>query len=276
MPTWPVTRGYTRLFGPWLMHAAVATSADAVLAGAAATAATNIAASIPYLSVMSHVLYPTTRTTVTGTVVVTDGRPAFPLWALLSTATAPTVYELHEPTYFVRTAANGSFSIPGVPPGNYTLYVSGAPGGACTITDVLRRPSVLVAASAPPVTALGVVSWTPSDARDRILWSIGGVDRSGSEFKLGASPRDWYLPGAVPGTLTFTVGSSREAADWYYAQTQGGTWTVKFNLPTTYSGTATLAVSASMTQGDSPTVRGRTERDGVDGEGSPACVCDGG
>ena len=49
---------------------------------------------------------------------------------------------------------------------------------------------------------------------------IGFVDRMGGEFGLGNQPRDWFLPGKVPGTLTFTIGSSHEPRDWFYAQTQ--------------------------------------------------------
>ena len=52
-----------------------------------------------------------------------------------------------------------------------------------------------------------------------------------------------FLPsGLVPGDLTFTVGKSN-VTDWYYAQTQGGTWTVAFTLPAALSGTAYLTIS---------------------------------
>jgi uncharacterized protein YfaS (alpha-2-macroglobulin family) len=52
-----------------------------------------------------------------------------------------------------------------------------------------------------------------------------------------------FLPsGLVPGDLTFTVGKSK-VTDWYYAQTQGGTWTVAFTLPAALSGTAYLTIS---------------------------------
>ena len=158
--------------------------------------------------------------------------------------------EIHENTYFVLTASDGSFSIPGVPPGTYALYISGG-STSCTVFDVLRREGVVVSSG---TTALGRINWTPSDATHTHLWSIGGIDRSGGEFALGHAPRDWYLPGAIPGSLTFTIGQSHEPTDWYYAQTQGGSWTVAFSLPQTYTGTANLVVSASLTQGNSPSV----------------------
>ena len=134
-----------------------------------------------------------------------------------------------------------------MPAGTYSLYVFGASG---SITDTLRLDGVTVT---PSNGTLGDIKWTPSDAAYTHLWQIGQADKEGGEFALGQGKRDWYLPGGVAGGLTFTVGSSGDA-DWYYAQTQAGTWTVKFDLPTTYTGTAVLTVAASLTDGDSPTV----------------------
>jgi len=50
------------------------------------------------------------------------------------------------------------------------------------------------------------------------------------------------------------VGSSWEPQDWYYAQTNAGTWTISFNLNRPYTGTAFLTVSTSMQQGGAPAV----------------------
>ena len=46
---------------------------------------------------------------------------------------------------------------------------------------------------------------------------------------------------------------------------QGGTWTVAFTVPTALSGTAHLTVSASLTQGDSPTVAVNGVSSGITG-----------
>ena len=249
LPDYPLAAGYRRLYGPWLQHVSTGTSADDSIAAALATARTAIVASWAGLPSVVHPLYAPLRSTVVGSVRVTDGRPGSALWVMLSTQAADVVYDIHENTYFVLTDAAGNFSLPGIPPGVYNLYVFAAGG---SITDVLRRGGVNVTAA--PTTQLGVVSWTPSDAGATFLWQIGGVDRTGGEFALARAPREWDLPGKIPGSLTFTIGTSREGTDWYYAQTQRGTWTVAFTLPQTYTGTGSLVVSASLTQGSSPSV----------------------
>jgi rhamnogalacturonan endolyase len=58
----------------------------------------------------------------------------------------------------------------------------------------------------------------------------------------------------IPGTLTFTIGESWEPTDWYYAQTNPGTWTIRFHLDRAYRGTAYLTVATSMQQRGAPTV----------------------
>lgn len=258
LPGYPVPSGYTRLYGPWLLHASVVDATagpDDLVADGEAAAAAAIAQSLNGLPFIQHPLYPQAdgRATVTGTVVVSDGRPAGGLWALLCTQAEPEVFLLRENTYFVPTNDDGTFALPGVPFGNYSLYVFSSSGGL--IPGLLRVDGVLVTnADGSGTVDLGAVAWTPADAGRTHLWQIGFADRQGGEFALGGSKREWLLPGSIPGDLTYTVGTSVDGADWYYAQTQGGTWTVSFDLPTSYAGTAYLRLGASLTQGDSPAV----------------------
>jgi rhamnogalacturonan endolyase len=111
-----------------------------------------------------------------------------------------------------------------------------------------------------------------------LLWQIGQADRMAGEFKFGDQPRtsQWMLQ--VPDNLTFTIGKSKEATDWYYAQ-KSGVWTVKFNLDKTFSGNACLTIAiaggggnvavamngtnvGSLNYGDDGSVRRATNRSG--------------
>jgi rhamnogalacturonan endolyase len=181
---------------------------------------------------------------------------------LLSTQSVSDVYTIHEPTYFVRTDAAGRFTLPGIPPawlpgtttpGSYTLY---AFAGRGSVTDQLVVPGVVVGGR---VQDLGTITWSPTN-RTSFLWQIGRADRTGGEFALAARPADrsnpraYEKPSHVPGDLTFEVGSSWEPQDWYYAQTNAGTWTVRFDVGRPYTGTVFLTVSSSMQQGGRPSV----------------------
>ena len=196
-------------------------------------------------------MYPTTsRTNVTGHIVLADPRPASGLWVLLSTKVAADVYTIKEPTWFVQTTDGGEFTLPGIPPGNYSMYVFAASG---SITEQLRKDGIIIAGGIP-VTDLGAIQWAPTDGSYTHLWQLGVSDRQGGEFRFGNASRDWDLPTQVPGSTTFTIGTSREGDDWYYAQTAPGTWTIQFALPRTYTGTAHLTVAASLTDSSSPSV----------------------
>ena len=262
LPAFPVPKGYTRFYGPFLHHSTVGTASDpaAFFSAAAAVAAANIQLANVVHPAVSHPWYPTARSTVRGRVAISDGRSAAALWVSLSIQRADMLFLVHEATRYVLTDATGSFSITGVPPGDYVLYLQAAAGD---ITDEYVSPSTIAVSGA--IVDIGTVTWTPSDAGRTTLWRIGEADRTGAEFALGRNPRSWTLPGLVPGDLVFTVGTSDPARDWYYAQTQAGTWTVAFTLPRAQSGTAFLTVSASLTDGDSPSVAVNGDASGITG-----------
>lgn len=265
VPNLPVSKGQVLFRGPWLTHISAlpaGSTEQQLLDDAAAVAGANIAQSMTYLPFIDNQpLYPTTaRANVTGRITVTDGRPGADLYVLLSEVVADDVYTIKQPTYFVVSqGAEGSFTLPGIPPGTYSLYVFSKAG---SIVDQTRVDGVVVAG---PVTDLGEVKVTPSDAGFTHVWQVGTADGKGGEFALGSAARSYTLPNQVPGDLTFTVGSSHEPTDWYYAQTAPGTWTVAFNLPRAYTGTAYLTVSASLTQGSSPTLRVNGGASGITG-----------
>ncbi len=266
LPGYPLSSGYTRLYGPWYTYI---TSGDPdkpgeMIAEAAAIARAEIAENLSGSRWISDPLYPVPerRTTVTGRLKIADGRPADGFWVLLSVQAATDVYSIHEPAYYVKTDAEGNFSLPGIPPawlpgtatpGTYTLYIFAGKG---SITDQYVRSGITVSGARQD---LGTITWAPAN-RTTFLWQIGGADRMGGEFALAASPAGWSNPRSfekasrVPGNLTFTIGSSWEPEDWYYAQTTGGTWTITFRLGRAYTGTGFFTVSSSMQQGHPPTI----------------------
>jgi rhamnogalacturonan endolyase len=216
---------------------------------------------------------PDQRTTVTGKLRIADGRPAGGHWVLLCTQNGNDVFALHEPTYFVKTAEDGSFSLPGIPPawqpgtrtpGTYNLYIWAAEG---SVTDQFKQTGITISGATQD---LGEIVWAPTN-HTTFLWQIGGADRKGGEFALAtdpttfANPRSFEKPSTVPATLTFTVGESWEPRDWYYAQANPGTWTVSFTLDRAPTGTAFLTASSSMQGGNRPTVAVNGSTTGITG-----------
>jgi rhamnogalacturonan endolyase len=265
-PGYPIPAGYRRLYGPWLTFFTVADPAqpDALIAQAARTAQAEISEHRDGAPWMADPLYPSRadRTTVTGRVRLTDGRPASNFHVILSTQDSDSVFPISEPTYFVKTDADGRFQMPGIPqawkpgqttPGSYVLYIQPADG---SVTDLYRRPSVVVSGRSQD---LGEITWTPT-VHGTFLWQIGRSDRTGGEYALATKspvtgkPRGYEKPSIIPADLTFTIGESWEPTHWYYAQTNRGTWTVRFTLDRAYKGTAYLTVATAMQQGGAPTV----------------------
>ena len=184
--------------------------------------------------------------------------------------------------FWVKTDANGNFTIPDVIAGaNYTLYAFG-PGAAGTFQsqnqtggnppnelDIPASPfSVTVTGGA--TNNLGNVIWTPTRVGPTVF-EIGYPDRTGGKFRHGD---DWWVgdigPGPTnpmpvwtkfleypfdfPSGLTYTVGSSRWTTDWNFCQPvvvdaagnyNGSTSTINFNLPSAPGATASLYVALS-------------------------------
>jgi rhamnogalacturonan endolyase len=137
--------------------------------------------------------------------------------------------------FYVKAEADGSFTLPHVRPGTYTLYAWQTQG---PITQSLAKDGIVVSGD---TLDLGVIDWDPP-YHPNLLWQIGKADRLAGEFKFGDQPRDSLWIQRVPADLTFTIGQSKEINDWYFAQ-KTGTWTVKFNLDKTYSGNGYLTIA---------------------------------
>jgi hypothetical protein len=209
------------------------------------------------------------RGTVTGTLVVSDAGAtpsAANVWvgvAATPVASNTTDFQFWSKNYqfWVKTDANGNFTIPDVLPGTYNLYAF----GPSAIGYMTRTNYVTVTAGA--TAALGTVTWTPGRQAPTI-WEIGTPDRTSKEFKHGT---DYWVQGSYPdpnwanfmrykdefpNEVNYTIGTSNPATDWNYvqpynivgtAQTVAPEWKVNFSLATapTASSTASIYVAAA-------------------------------
>ena len=220
----------------------------------------------------------TNRGTVTGKMVISDsGNPnasAGGLWVGLvqQPLTSTGSYDFQQWAkpyqFWVKTDANGNFSIPDVIAGtNYTLYAFG-PGAAATFMSQSQTggsPPLLYDVPATPFSItvtnvgtnnLGTVTWTPARV-GATVFEIGYPDRTGQKFRhgddywvgdIGPSPTapspiwsKWLeYPFDFPSGPNYLVGSSRWSTDWNFIQpvvtdSQGNynasASTITFNLP---------------------------------------------
>jgi rhamnogalacturonan endolyase len=114
--------------------------------------------------------------------------------------------------FWVHGGEDGNFSIPNVIPGTYTLHA---------ITDgVLGEfAKADITVEAGKTIDLGNLTWTPV-RKGKEIWDIGIPNRSGKEFTNGDKfydPRGPLLyPKLFPNDVTFVIGKSDPAKDWFY------------------------------------------------------------
>ncbi len=286
-------RAGQKIHGPWYLYFNTGDTPEAILADAKKTAEAE-QKKWPY-SWVEEPLYPVKRTTVTGQLKISHDRSAARAYIILgqpansggrgggrggaagaNSGAAPdrasVLYtQAGDYIYYVKADADGKFTLPAVRPGTYTLYAWQTQG---PITQSFAKDGIVVTGD---TLDLGAVAWDPP-WHPNFLWQIGQADRMAGEFKFGDQPRtsQWMLQ--VPAEMTFIIGQSKEASDWYYAQ-KTGVWTVKFNLDKTFSGNAYLTIAiaggggrvtasmngaevGSLSYGDDASVRRATNRSG--------------
>jgi rhamnogalacturonan endolyase len=221
-----------KLYGPWFVYFNNGSISDAQAQAAAQQG------QWPY-TWLSNAAYPLSRTTVTGTLRLADGRAAAGAAVTLAQPGGDVYAQGSGYIFSAQADSSGHFTIPLVRPGTYSLYAWANGGSIGDITDQYERDNVTVSGSS---TDLGTLTWTPVEYSN-LLWQIGTADRKATEFKLGNIPRQYGLWNQTSANLTYTIGSSTPANNWYYAQTAVGTWTVNFNLSQVPSGTAHLTVA---------------------------------
>jgi rhamnogalacturonan endolyase len=245
-----------KIFGPWYLYFNTGDSGPAIIADAAKVAAAE-KAKWPY-AWMNEPLYPLKRATVTGQIAISHGRSAAFAYVILGQPQNPPsrggfgrgpgaggpagvpdrasiLYnQWGGYIYYAKADAQGNFSLPAVRPGTYTLYAWQTQG---PITQSLARDGVEVTAGS---VDLGTVAWDPP-YHPHLLFQIGAADRMADEFKFGSALRTNQWVNQIPDHLTFTVGTSDPAKDWYYAQ-HAGIWTINFNVADVPAGNAYLTI----------------------------------
>ena len=239
-----LNEGEKKLYGPFLLCATYST--DPV--GYARSQATTEAAAWPY-QWFENDLYPRERGTVRGHLNVTTGQRNDSVRIVLAQEKGKDpIAMMHGYQFWTLTDANGDFEIKNVRPGDYSLFAYAKAG---EVTDMLEQDDITVSVGE---NNLGTIDWTPKKYT-QLLWMIGQNDRRSSEFKYSDALRQYGLWEQIPANLTYTIGQSNEATDWYYAQTQkNGTWTVKFNLDERPAGRVYLTASLAGCSGTGSTI----------------------
>ena len=298
--SWAAGEVWSKVYGPYFIYCdniasaitATNTAAQMIYADALAQAAVEQTAWPYYWFTNANYATAANRGTVTGQISINDAynpnASASNLWVGLvqqpSTTTGTYDFQNWVKPYqfWVKTDANGNFSVPNViAGGNYTLYAFG-PGAAGTFqsqnqTGGNTLNSINLPASPFSVTVtggatnnLGTVTWTPTRTGPTVF-EIGFPNRTGDKFKHGD---DWWVGDIGPGPTNplpvwskwleypfdfpsgpnYTVGQSRWTTDWNFIQPcvtdnagnyNGSTSTITFNLASAPSGTASLYIALS-------------------------------
>lgn len=190
----------------------------------AKTRAAKERSSFPY-AFLNNTAYQS-RGSLSGKLTLSDGRPAAGA-AIFLGDTDTTSRPLIQGSGYYYTAfadSSGSFSIPNIRSGSYSL-IAASNGGA--IGDVYTNfTSSSVTISKDKTTKLGSLTWAiPSNTKR--IFQIGDFDKKATGF-TNSGPHVHGLTEKSPANLTFTVGKSA-TKDWYYASSQLGSWDVEFN-----------------------------------------------
>jgi len=248
---------WQKIYGPWMLYFNSGGSNDALWADAKKQAAYLRSTWPP--AWMSNPLMPpaVARGSVAGRIQVTDPQdPTASLanaWVGLAAPQPDWQKQGKGYQFWVHAAADGSFIIPNVRAGQYTLYAF-----TSGVMDEFRRDGVSVQAGR--AVNLGTTDWTPV-RYGKQLWQIGTPDRTAKEFRHGDDYREWGLwnkfPEDFPNGVNFVIGQSNERTDWNYAQVNlqkngqwvGTTWNILFDMPSAPApGAAILRLAFAASQ----------------------------
>ncbi|ERL90544.1 rhamnogalacturonate lyase [Dendroctonus ponderosae] len=222
--------GWTHIYGPFLLY--FPTGNDGSIVSAVENQVAAEQAKWPY-SFVNDDEYPYYRGQVSGTV---SGQKSATVVLWDSTGEEFDQQQLGY-LYAAETDSKGYYAISNVRPGSYRIAAYPTAGLG---SDSLDESTVTVTAGGREHVALTLTE--PSN----IIWSLGEANRLSSEFKYSDQPRNYQWEWVPPTENTFVVGSSNPKEDWYYAQSQTGSWYIKYqDAPDGNSRTLRVAIAAS-------------------------------
>jgi len=257
---------WTKVIGPFLLY--INEGPDPIAMWREARTRADVeAAKWPYVWVdAGNYAKPTERSTVKGRLALKDPLlTKFPggIMVGLTQGTTWQTDAKHYQFWERSNNADGTFTIPKVSPGTYTLHAF-ADGvlGEFSMANVTVGPGKAV--------DLGELSWVPV-RRGRQIWEVGVANRTGAEFAGGdrffEPDITLQYPKIFPNDVTYTIGESKPARDWFYAHVPHNTdanakvepfrgvvsngratpYTIRFRMDATPRGTAVLRLAITGT-----------------------------
>jgi len=251
---------WTKIYGPYLIYTSTEATGDANWADAKARAQKE-KAEWPYSWLTNTPQYPLAdqRGSVSGKFIINDplkpnikGANAWVGVTILSNPANQWQMEEKNYQYWVRTDANGNFSIPNVRPGTYSFFAFS--DGA---TGEYSQANVTVTAGVE--TNLGDVTWNIARDKGSLVWEIGVPNRTTDEYKFGhyeymegfvynkfkdtfsniieykVEDKNWAE--VLPYAHSSYIGANNALSQWK--------WRINFNLPanTPLTGNARLTIA---------------------------------
>jgi rhamnogalacturonan endolyase len=193
------------------------------------------------------------RVNVKGQIALTDGTSADSTWIILSTPDSAFGWQRDRGPYmfWLRTKADGSFELPNVRAGRYTLFANKE-----GVWGEFRKDNIDIQGQS---LNLGKLLWTP-DNHGKLLWQIGIPNRTSKEFRNGSNMDQWdnyhtYRP-TFPNDVDFVIGKSDYRRDWNYihpAMVLGeknptAPWKIHFTLDKVPANKFRLTIAISSTR----------------------------
>ena len=262
---------WTKIFGPWALYFNSQSTGVAGWQDAQAQALAEQQA-WPYAWLTNSAIYQpqSQRATVTGKLVINDslrpGVSAAGAWVGLAmpdsgveNAANNWQFQSDSYQYWVRVAADGTFTLPAVQtfspyggPATYQLYAYS--DGTNPVTGEIGEFSTgPFTFASGVVTNLGAFTWNVPHPGGQMVWEIGVPNRSAAEFRLGdefAKPALWWnFTNEFTNPLEYNVADNNWSNAFNYVHSVDNVpptpwkWHINFNLPVVRPGTYWLNIA---------------------------------